>query len=87
MQPWALEDVPLFAGKAGVGILTGPWVFFSLLIRRQDQGSGVGGGLAKLARLLMQKEKTVPGERSPSASSALLSPPAPTSSTSSVFDP
>ncbi|XP_077490006.1 ankyrin repeat and fibronectin type III domain containing protein wide awake isoform X2 [Amblyomma americanum] len=53
--------------------------------KKQDQG-GVGGGLAKLARLLMQKEK-VPGERSPSASSTLLSPPGPASSTSSVFDP
>ncbi|KAH7948672.1 hypothetical protein HPB49_000628 [Dermacentor silvarum] len=52
---------------------------------RQEQG-GVGGGLAKLARLLMQKEKA-PGERSPSASSTLLSPPGPASSTSSVFDP
>ncbi|CAN8003016.1 unnamed protein product [Ixodes hexagonus] len=58
--------------------------------KKQDQGGGVGGGLAKLARLLMQKEKTLvgsSGDRSPSASSALLSPPAPTSSTSSVFDP
>ncbi|XP_075725294.1 ankyrin repeat and fibronectin type III domain containing protein wide awake isoform X2 [Rhipicephalus microplus] len=51
--------------------------------KKQDQG-GVGGGLAKLARLLMQK---APGERSPSASSTLLSPPGPASSTSSVFDP
>ncbi|CAN7942515.1 unnamed protein product, partial [Ixodes pacificus] len=33
-------------------------------------GGGVGGGLAKLARLLMQKEKTLgSGDRSPSASS------------------
>ncbi|KAH9365259.1 hypothetical protein HPB48_015939 [Haemaphysalis longicornis] len=54
--------------------------------KKQDAGGGVGGGLAKLARLLMQKEK-VPGERSPSASSTLLSPPGPASSTSSVFDP
>lgn len=53
--------------------------------KKQDQG-GVGGGLAKLARLLMQKEKA-PGERSPSASSTLLSPPGPASSASSVFDP
>ncbi|KAH6943736.1 hypothetical protein HPB50_026087 [Hyalomma asiaticum] len=53
--------------------------------KKQEQG-GVGGGLAKLARLLMQKEKA-PGERSPSASSTLLSPPGPASSTSSVFDP
>lgn len=53
--------------------------------KKQEQ-SGVGGGLAKLARLLMQKEKA-PGERSPSASSTLLSPPGPASSTSSVFDP